>query len=58
MANDRYWAKTGNGPYVDNNARSDANRALDYRRLLDLWFARMFAAARAGQPFNEPRPQP
>jgi hypothetical protein len=39
-------------------ARVAAHQALRYRTALGLWYARMAAAARAGEQFDEPRPQP
>lgn len=36
----------------------DLKRALRYRSALDRWYYRMFAAGRAGRPFNERRPEP
>jgi hypothetical protein len=35
-----------------------ANDAMDYRRRLQWWYASMFGAARRGEEFNEPRPEP
>jgi hypothetical protein len=35
---------------------TDADRALRWRMAVSYWYARMIAAVRAGEQFNEPKP--